>query len=51
MALGDKARAARLGRYDAAIVGILAGQFAASPVDRTCPRCPHYFICPVAEDA
>jgi len=41
----------RLGHYDAAIVGILREQFPPQPSDRVCPRCPHYFICPVAEDA
>lgn len=51
VALGDRARATRLDRYDAAIAGILAGQFPATPDDRACPRCPHYFICPCAEDA
>jgi hypothetical protein len=41
----------RLGRYDAAIVGILREDFPPQPSDRVCPRCPHYFICPLAEDA
>ncbi|MCC6630137.1 MAG: UvrD-helicase domain-containing protein [Chloroflexi bacterium] len=41
----------RLGRYDAAIAGILREEFPAQPNDRVCPRCPHYFICPLAEDA
>jgi DNA helicase-2/ATP-dependent DNA helicase PcrA len=40
----------RLGRYDAAIVGILREEFPPQPSDRHCPRCPHYFICPLAED-
>lgn len=42
----------RLEKYDAAIVGILRQEFPDTPEDpRQCPRCPHYFICPVAEDA
>lgn len=40
----------RLDRYDAAIVGIQQGMFSPQPSERECPRCPHYFICPVAED-
>ena len=35
----------RLEKYDDAIAGIRAGQFLARPNDRTCPRCPQYFIC------
>jgi hypothetical protein len=38
----------RLGRYDAAIAGILGARYAPQPDDRQCPRCPHYFICPAA---
>lgn len=41
----------RLAHYDAAIVGILREDFAPQPSERVCPRCPHYFICPLAEDA
>ena len=37
----------RLGKYDDAIAGIRAGHFPPKPNDRTCPRCPQYFICPV----
>jgi hypothetical protein len=40
----------RLARYDAAIAGILQQEFPALPNDRECPRCPHYFICPVTEE-
>ena len=36
----------RLQKYDDAIAGIQGGLFAAKPNDRTCPRCPQYFICP-----
>ena len=41
----------RLGHYEDAIVGILRADFTPRPNDRVCPRCPHYFICPVGEDA
>lgn len=37
-------------QYDAAIVGILSGDFPAKSDDFVCPRCAHYFICPHAED-
>ena len=36
----------RLQKYDDAIAGIRSGRFAAKPNERTCPRCPQYFICP-----
>jgi hypothetical protein len=39
-----------LARYDEALAGILAGDFHPQPSDRRCPRCPHYFTCPAAED-
>ena len=42
--------ATRQGYYEAAMKGILAGQFPPSVDDWTCPRCPHYFICPAGED-
>ena len=42
--------ATRQGYYEAAMKGILAGQFPPSADDWTCPRCPHYFICPAGED-
>lgn len=37
----------RFKKYDQAIYGISAGCFPPKPNDRTCPRCPQYFICPV----
>ena len=40
----------RLNHYNNAIRGILHKDFAPQPNDRNCPRCPHYFICPSAED-
>ena len=41
----------RLNHYNDAISGILRRDFSPQPNDRNCPRCPHYFICPVGEDA
>jgi DNA helicase II / ATP-dependent DNA helicase PcrA len=41
----------RLEAYDKAILGIRRRQFDPEPSDRECPRCPHYFICPLAEDS
>ena len=41
----DTAIRNRLKKYDDALAGIRGGQFAARPNDRTCPRCPQYFIC------
>jgi DNA helicase-2/ATP-dependent DNA helicase PcrA len=40
----------RVKKYDDAMAGIRREQFAPKPDDRECPRCPHYFICPAAED-
>jgi DNA helicase II / ATP-dependent DNA helicase PcrA len=48
--LKEKAVRARLDRYDGAIAGILQEEFPPEPNERDCPRCPHYFICPLAED-
>jgi superfamily I DNA/RNA helicase len=41
-----KMLANRLQKYDDALVGIASGLFPAKPNERTCPRCPQYFICP-----
>ncbi len=41
----------RLNHYNDAIAGILRDDFSPRPNDRVCPRCPHYFICPLGEDA
>ena len=41
----------RLRHYDDAIGGILRKDFPPRPNDHVCPRCPHYFICPIAEDS
>ena len=40
----------RLNHYNDAIGGILRQDFSPQPNDRICPRCPHYFICPLGED-
>lgn len=44
--MSDKVVGNRLGKYDTAIADIAAGRFTARTSDRTCPRCPHYFLCP-----
>jgi hypothetical protein len=49
--LTDKQCATRLNRYDAAISGIAEKRFDATPSEHECPRCPHFFICPMAEDS
>jgi superfamily I DNA/RNA helicase/Zn-dependent peptidase ImmA (M78 family) len=41
----------RLRKYDEAMLGILKSDYGPKPDDRQCPRCPHYFICPIAEDS
>jgi len=33
-------------KYQDAADGIRAGEFEPKPNERTCPKCPHYFICP-----
>lgn len=40
----------RVKKYDDAMAGIRRERFAPKPDDRECPRCPHYFVCPAAED-
>lgn len=50
VALTDRAVNTRLAHYDQAIEGIIQKQFHALPSDRNCPRCAHYFVCPLAED-
>ena len=39
----------RLNHYERAMAGIQRREYPAAP-GRQCPRCPYYFICPVAED-
>jgi len=43
--------ASRVAKYDAAIEAIALGEFPAKPDDYGCPRCSHYFVCPMAEDS
>lgn len=49
VSLSKKQLDTRLTNYDKAIVGIRRKRFTPEPSDRECPRCPHYFICPMAE--
>ena len=49
--MSAKVISSRLKKYDEAIAGIRAGEFAATPNDRMCPRCPQYFICPALPGA
>ncbi len=49
--LTDKQCAARLNKYSAAISGITEKRFDPTPSEHECPRCPHFFICPMAEDS
>jgi superfamily I DNA/RNA helicase len=46
VSMTDRVIGNRLKKYDDAIAGIRAGNFPPKPNDRTCPRCPQYFICP-----
>ncbi len=48
--LTPKAIGTRLNHYNEAIGGILREEYSPKPNDRNCPRCPHYFICPIGED-
>jgi DNA helicase-2/ATP-dependent DNA helicase PcrA len=40
----------RLKHYDAAVAGILSGEFPPEVSEHQCPRCAHFFTCPKAED-
>ncbi len=46
----NKKVSTRLNHYEKAMNDIITGQFPPSADDWTCPRCPHYFICPAGED-
>ena len=48
--LRPRAIETRLNHYNDAIRGILRQDFSPQPNDRICPRCPHYFVCPLGED-
>ena len=41
----DRKKATRLKRTQAALAGIANGHFPAKPENRSCPRCPNFFIC------
>jgi DNA helicase II / ATP-dependent DNA helicase PcrA len=43
-------RKTSLQNYEKAMVGIIQGEFAASPNDKRCPYCHSYFNCPTIED-
>lgn len=49
--LNDKQIDKKVEEYNNAILGIKIGEFPATPDDHKCPRCPHYHICPAAEDS
>ena len=42
----ERVIANRLAKYDEAMAAIAGGSFPAKADDRTCPRCPQYFVCP-----
>ncbi len=48
--LTAKKVASRVEKYNDAILGIKTGVFPATPDEHECPRCPHYHICPAAEE-
>lgn len=41
----------RVEKYNNAMLDIKNGEFPPTPDDHECPRCPHYHICPAAEDS
>jgi CRISPR/Cas system-associated exonuclease Cas4 (RecB family) len=45
----DKKLSTRLNRYERAMMDIATGLFPPKIDEWTCPRCPHYFICPAGE--
>lgn len=45
IAMTDRVVANRLGKYEAAIAAIAAGEFPDKPGERLCPSCPQYFAC------
>jgi hypothetical protein len=47
----DKKIASRVEKYNNAMLGIKNGEFPAIPDEHECPHCPHYHICPAAEDS
>jgi len=51
VALNGKQIDKKAEEYNNAILGIKNGEFPPTPDDHKCPRCPHYHICPAAEDS
>ena len=45
VAVTDRKKSARLSKTQSAMGAIAQGQFPAKPENRTCPRCPSFFIC------
>lgn len=43
--VSERKKATRIGKAQSALGAIAKGIFPAKPDDRTCPRCPNYFIC------
>jgi len=41
----DRKKSTRLGKAEAALDAILSGEFPPFPDNRSCPRCPSFFIC------
>ena len=51
MAFTSQVMGARLADFRTALESLGAGRYPAAPENREdCPRCPHYFICPVVPD-
>jgi superfamily I DNA/RNA helicase/CRISPR/Cas system-associated exonuclease Cas4 (RecB family) len=50
VALKDSQMKTRLQKYEDAITSILQKRFEPNQSEYECPRCPHFFICPMAED-
>jgi DNA helicase II / ATP-dependent DNA helicase PcrA len=50
VSLKDSQVKTKLKVYENAIAGILENQFDPKQDDYECPQCPHFFICPMAED-
>lgn len=49
--LTDKKIANRVEKYNNVMLDIKNGSFPSTPDDHKCPRCPHFHICPAAEDS
>lgn len=49
--LTTKKIASRVEKYNDVMLGIKNGEFPPTPDEHKCPRCPHYHICPAAEES